>query len=100
MKKQCASLILLLPFAGCIPNHWPESWRQLVSKTEQVTPAEPMPQWCYRTLGKVDCYPSPHPEWKGRLVSEPPPRLLKQPAAAEKIRDDADHPPPLPLHDD
>ncbi len=99
MKNQCALLMLLLPLVGCIPDHWPERWRQLVNKTEAVEPAEPMPQWCYRTLGKVDCYPAPHPEWNSRLVSEPPPRQLKQPEAAEKIRDDK-HPQPMALHTD
>lgn len=97
MKKQCAILVLLLPVAACIPDHWPEKWRQLANETEAVKPAEPMPQWCYRTLGKVDCYQSPHPAWSSRLVSEPPPRQLKQPEAREKIREE-NHPPPVSLH--
>ncbi len=97
MKKQCALFVLLLPMAGCVPDHWPEKWRRLVNDNEVAAPAEPMPQWCYRTLGKVDCYAAPHPEWKSRLVSEPPARQLKQPEKVEKGQLD-NNPVPLSLH--
>lgn len=96
MKTSSAlCLLMVLALGGCIPDHWPQKWLDL-TKDAPATPEPPMPQWCYKTLAQIDCYDKPHPEAAARLVTPPPPRVLSQPEAVEKI--DADQPAPVPLH--
>ncbi len=39
-------------------------------------PPAPHESWCYRTLGKVDCYDRPLPGEASRLVSVDPPSRM------------------------
>lgn len=53
-KNVYVAFIAVALLSGCIPDHWPEAWRV------RAKPVYNAPQpWCYRSLGKIDCYEQP-----------------------------------------
>lgn len=63
MKRavKCAAILALVFLTGCVPF-----WRQWMreGKGEKVTPAtysvlQKHEDWCYNTLGAIECYPGP-----------------------------------------
>lgn len=58
------------------------------AKAGEKRDAAPQNIWCYRTVGRPDCYPEPLPGEEYRLieggVQPPPPPHLPKPATAEQ----------------
>lgn len=54
-KNLYIAFVAVALLSGCIPDHWPEAWRVRSKSSYNNTPQP----WCYRSLGKIDCYEQP-----------------------------------------
>ncbi len=67
-------LVCLLALAGCSYATTRQKVVDWFSPPSRAVPGEKRESWCYRTLGKVDCFPAPQSQYPAEsLVSVDPP---------------------------
>lgn len=64
-------LIGLLTLSGCVP-FW-RQWMRPAAPAKPYTVLPPHENWCYSTLGQIECYPTPQRLPPESLVSVDPP---------------------------